>query len=165
MINVVATNIYDAKYKIKASDESLSSSTTLQDDNELLYTFPGGNKKYEVIAMISPSSTLTSSADFKCDWSISSDLTVDSRWCLGSGNSSTSIINSETLQVRKCDYSDVINYNITAGFGHAIREKLIIDTGATGGTLTFRWAQENSSASSIKVQAGSYLRIARIKEV
>ena len=134
---------------VKTSDESVSSSTTMQNDDQLLFTTVSG-KVYEIEAVIIYASPAGAGVpDFKVG--IAEDATPRGAF---RGNF-LSVINSPTSGNISSDTSTF------ATAGTATTERVVSFVGwivGNGGTLNTFWAQNTSDANAVIVRAGSVLR-------
>lgn len=144
---------------IKAATESVTSSTTLQDDNELFFTVQantnywfdgflitdgavGGDIK---LAMFLPSGTIR--------W-LTSGLDVAATATLAD-------VNRRGILTGTATGADV--GTIAAATSSIIPPSGIVRVGATGGTAKLQWAQNASSVTATRVFLGSFIRFLRIK--
>lgn len=147
-----------ADYVIKAANESLASSTTAQNDNDLAYPL-AANAVYEIeVCLIVTGST---AGDIKTQWAIPSGAT-GSRLCVGPTSTAAAFTGQEQTQARMSahGWTTSVPYSIEPA-AVAIVERGPIAT-TTAGTLTLQWAQVTSSATATVVGTNSYLRVVRI---
>jgi hypothetical protein len=136
---------------VKNYDETVTSSTTLQNDDELFIKLPS-NTLFEVQLVLVYSST-SATPDIKVAWSASGDYTVfnDGRVFLNY------YAGASTIQMN--------NYALTsnASAGTAVTgeyphfERILIKTGDGGCTLQLQWAQNTSNGTATQVDKGSYI--------
>ncbi len=135
----------------KASDESVASSTTLQDDDELLFTATSG-KAFEfesVILYICP--TGAGVPDIKTQYAEDSTTTRGSYTVVG--------LSTADAQITPTYFATATGSNPTFGTDSTLRMLWFRGTHVgAGGSLKFRWAQNNSNVGSVTVKAGSVLR-------
>lgn len=143
----------------KTSDESVTSSSTLQDDNELSLTVVA-SATYEVSSLILYTSG--TSEDFKFDFQGPSGAVFD--YAVNSGDTTDN------------DQFTLVNYG-SAGLGtavstngdatpsnvHTVYPYGLLRTSVTAGTFKFRFAQNSSGAGTAATcKAGSFLTARRI---
>lgn len=136
---------------LKTTDESVASSTTLQDDDELFLTLEA-NGVYEFEALLIITSDVT--PDFKYLWN-EADGTFDftqTLWETGAAVSQDSIN----------EISAALAVIVTGTTENFILIKGIIIAAGAGGTLQLQWAQNTSDAGSTVVKANSYLRLVKL---
>jgi hypothetical protein len=133
----------------KATDESVASSTALQNDDELAVPLGLGEVWiFEAwIGVFSSSAT----GDFKLSFTVPAGATI--RWSgLGAGNTGT-----DHEVITSSGATDV--YQITGSGG--ITDSIVIHgtvvNGLTAGNLQMQWAQNTSTSAAVVVQTGSYL--------
>jgi hypothetical protein len=129
----------------KASNETVTNSTTLQDDNHLGVTL-GTSTTYIIDAVIFASST-SAVPDLKIAFAVPSGSTM----ALGytGGPISATLLTSEAASE---DISMLAN---TPTWVHVSGT---VTTAGTGGDLQLKWAQNTSDAAGTTVLRGSYLR-------
>lgn len=142
---------------VKSADESVTSSTTLQNDNDLLWTIPqAGTYVAEVTLFVT--SAANAAGDINVGWSFptgtlhfgiqGNDVTlassVSGTWSAGSILSATSGTSVHGLGAS----TSVVLIRV-----HAI----LIATAS--GTLQFMWCQNSSNANATTVKAGSHMLI------
>lgn len=145
---------------VKSATESVTSSTTLQDDNEL-FAPVAANAVYDVFLHLLHDSDATAAGDIKIGWSGPSGATMN--WGVHGANTSdtsSTTVTASNMQTR--------NIGETAAFGGGdstgttAYARGVLYTSATAGTLQLRWAQETSNAVATQVRAQSVLTVRRI---
>lgn len=135
----------------KGSDESLSSSTTFQDDNELTISV-SANAVYEVTYSTFFTGTANTSG-LKTQWT-------------GPAGSTAGTYNASSLTATpfmSSSFSPNASDNFSgAGQTTVSAQDFRLKTSATAGNLTFQFAQHTSNASAVVCKAGSYVTIRRI---
>lgn len=130
----------------KTADETINSSTTLQDDDELTVAVEA-NKRYRVLCMI----RLTSdpAPDFKYAFTVPTDAICVAISGIGS---STGLSNENDLTASQT--ITTVNTNT--------RYLLIVGTllvRGNAGSITLQWAQNTSDAANTTVNEGSWLAV------
>jgi len=137
----------------KAADESVSLSTTLQNDDELSLSVELG-QRYSLTGEIwvtSPSTTPDLTADFNLSsGTLVSDLIVYQR--LGV---------NETIS-RFTALGSNMNMNVDSGANLLKVSATFATSGSGTVTLNYRWAQQTSSATATTVKRGSWLELKAI---
>lgn len=146
---------------VKQSDESVISSTTLQNDNELFAAL-AANTTYHLDLTLLVTEATGTTADIKLAWTQPSGCRLDAAaigahvsWT-GSGTIQEVEFNSwqgETGSPTSSKNFGTINAGIN--FGYQI--KGTVANGANAGTLQLQWAQVASVAENVTVRAGSSL--------
>jgi hypothetical protein len=141
----------------KPSDETVTSSTSLQDDNDLFVSV-AANATYWVDGFIIYSGSDV--ADINAGWSAPAGATFD--WALNTGDNTATSANMPIYRL-----SSLVTDTIFVGcIGSTLRLSApltgVLVTAGTSGTLRFRWAQLASNATASTVRAGSFLRLTRL---
>jgi hypothetical protein len=137
---------------IKAADESVTSSTTLQDDNELTLAVGAGETwEFEFLLLV----TGASAGDIKLGLTVPAGT---SGWWGGHGIGINDInANTQNLRSMAGDLTAVLNFGTPASAEcMVVVRALVITTNA--GSVTLQWAQNASSGTATTVKAGSVLR-------
>ncbi|MBL7998337.1 MAG: hypothetical protein JNL32_06840 [Candidatus Kapabacteria bacterium] len=134
-------------YIIKPTDESVQSSTTLQDDDHLQFTMVA-NKLYNIDVCI-VSACGVGAGGMSADFSAPSGTTVD-----------TTFTGAALKQIR-VSASGNQNMQLYAGSGNPVyrtyNARFAFRCGSTGGLFKFRWTQDSSDSQATVVRAGSFL--------
>lgn len=139
---------------VKTSDESVTSSTSLQDDNELFVTV-AANTIYVVTGWLFVVST-SATPDFKSDYTAPSGATmVNSMW--GQGTGATSAVGSPDMGVAST--IGIAHTRGTFNGGLSLVPFGTLTVAGTAGTFRLRWAQNTSDAASVTVKAGSWIQL------
>ena len=144
----------------KASSEVVNNSTTMQNDDDLVYTLPA-NGTFEIETKLVVSGA--ANADVKIDWSVTGDVSqVTTRACLGPAISSAD--NTDT-NVRSTNHNLTtdVNYGCDGSTGGYITEKFIVETSSSGGNIQMRWAQRVAQASDTTMSSNSYMKITMLE--
>jgi len=132
---------------VKSVDEIVNNSSTLQDDDELLFT-PTVNKIYFIMLFLFNSSNST--ADFKGLCSIPTGATSTRMFENGIWRE------LPTLQATESSTNIEQTNNVsTAVFTSASYQRLVM--GATAGNFIWQWAQRTATVFDTKLLAGSTL--------
>ncbi len=138
----------------KASDESVTSSIALQDDDELLLAVEA-SATYLVTAWIRHTAA-SNTPDLRLNYSYPSGASfARSDW--GSPDTTTASADSINTVVQTTGDN-------TRGSGTVERSIYVVGeltTGGTAGTFRVRWAQATSDAGAVTVKAGSRLEMRR----
>jgi hypothetical protein len=150
-------------YVVKTADETVTSSATVQDDDELFMTLGVANAVYEMTAGIIYGAsaaagtngfkyTFTGPAGAVMNWVPHVKIDTDGT------NAATSIWQTSLslTQTVSAGGAGAVGTTMTAA------PKGILTVGATTGTLKLRWSQATSNATGTKVYAGSYLALRRL---
>ena len=131
---------------VKTSDESVTSSTALQNDNQL-YVPLAANAYYAFECYLDYEGGTLGSSDIQWGWSFPAGLTM--RYQVVGGN-----ITGATTYIGT---SVVVGSTNGAGTLRAQVMKGSVFVGSTAGTLQLQWAQNTSSGTATIVHAQSYI--------
>lgn len=146
-------------YIPKGASESVTNSTTLQDDDALTFTLVAG-RRYLVEFCLSVQGP--TAGDFKTAWSVPVDAT-GIKDAVGPANTgSAGFVGRDDTNGRFSyhGFTTVVGYHIDT-LGTSIREKGWVES-ATGGTLVLQWAQQTANATATQINSQSYLLITRV---
>jgi len=148
----------DIQEIIKTADETVTSSTTLQNDNQLLLPYQP-NATYIFRCWVDYEGANVGTGDLKWNWSgltSGTNLRYTANYMSLTGTFSPTIgaavnLGSSTLAAG------------TNGSGNPVGFEMVgsLSTGSTGGTLQLQWAQNTSNATGTIVHAQSFLRLER----
>jgi hypothetical protein len=138
----------------KTANETVTSSTTLQNDDALTVTLDANSiyRVYMVLLMAG-----VTAGEIKTSWTAPAGATGFKN-CMGPGSDSTSRDGvAATMRYGTHTFTTAVNYglNDAANFVHAVEQGIVTTT--TGGTFVLQWAQQASSATASTIAAGSFL--------
>lgn len=134
---------------VKPSDESVTSSTTLQNDDHLLVAM-GVNEVWFADFVLRVIDNSSGAADFKLAFTVPTGATL-------SLYSTYIAVSGSTVEFQEFTTSGL---STTVGMTNVIRPMRIsgiVANGANEGNLQLQWAQAVSNASSVQVKANSIL--------
>lgn len=144
----------------KTATESVTSSTTLQNDDQLFFSV-AANSRYTIEGFIVYDGA--SAGDLNCDFTVPSGSTFGWVNFANSGpDAGTSVTDYSTVLQTASDARKINSLPLASPPGLAFRPAGYLFTGANAGTLQFRWAQGTSNATATRIQAGSWLRLSKI---
>lgn len=137
---------------VKSADESLTSNSTLQDDDELVIAL-AANTDYAFTAWLYV--VTASSPQFKMAFTVPA-ATTNLVWstAYANTNGAAGAVVASVLQTA----SDAAATISTSSTVLKIQVSGSFHTGANAGNLTLRWAQDVSNGTATVVKAGSWLR-------
>lgn len=142
-----AGSVFDYKLR-KTADESVSSSTTLQNDDVLKIALAASDA-VEFSAVMFVSST-SSTPDFKMTFTVPSGASV--RWHAeyfdGANYQGSSVITGS---------GTTIPFQVAANVVGMVKLTGIVVNGSNAGDLQLQWAQNTSNGTSVTVQQRSFL--------
>lgn len=168
---ILATDIIPVRYWKKTAQESVSASTTLQDDDDFVNIALAANRVYRV--ELYAFAFNTSTADIKIAWTIAGGaVQFSTRLCQGPSLNSTDVTGTAAAAitvgvVRSSvhNFTTAVSYGTDAAATSAIHEEGLIETTTSGlaGTVTVQWAQNASSVTATSLTAGSHLIITEVE--
>ena len=143
---------------VKTATESVTSSTTLQNDDELLLAVLA-NTTYFVFGLLFYDGA--TAGDFKFAWTGPSGYSFDySAPVLATGTTSAIVDGGATNTLNMSAFQETDIFSVgAAGAGNTIAITItgVLIIGGTAGTLQLQWAQVASSATATRVFAPSCL--------
>lgn len=163
----IASDTFAPIYKAVAITESVTNSTTLTASAYIVFTL-AASTVYEVDANLVVQAT-TTTGNIKMDWAVTSTVAAgitsgNERMVIGPPDTGTSVPDSTLVQIRAFALNAAPLYTLnTANSNYHVREKLLVTGGASGGTLTLRFAQNTGvAANSAKLMSGSFAVARRV---
>lgn len=137
------------QHVMKTADESVSSSTSIQDDNELLFAV-GTNEKwiFEIFLYVGTSVTANMDIAFSVPASASGIYG-------GVVDQTPSVLTRQGLTTEN-------TVGLASGAETIAFVWGFVATAGTSGNVTLRWAQSSSSVNAVTLKAGSMLRATRV---
>lgn len=148
--------LIQSSHVIKTSNESVTSSTTVQNDDQLFLQVEA-NTNYWFMGLFIY--TGDAAGDFQVKFSSPSGSTL--KWlsdALGAGATTTSDIVSRTMQ----GTSSGPAFGCITGSDAIGIPKGLLQVGSSGGTFRLTWAQSVSSGTATTLKTGSMLMIRRL---
>ncbi|MEV4059734.1 hypothetical protein [Nonomuraea dietziae] len=142
---------------IKAADESIASTTTLQNDDHLFLSV-AANTTYWVEAMLRYDGVTT--GDLKIGWVVPAGATLE--WTSNALIDGATGTADDLWRRRRTAAQDEICGAVGVGTDLLAMPEGLLRVGATAGTLRLRWAQGTSSATATRVLVRSLLMISRM---
>lgn len=143
-------------YVLKTSTESVTSSTTLQNDDQLALPV-SANSKYTIEGLIIYDGA--SAGDFKVAFTTPSGATIN--WTAGGPQSGIGVTSYNANVATSSGAALALACN-GAGNSMGANPKGYLSVSSTSGNLQLQWAQQASSATATRVFLGSWLRLTRI---
>lgn len=154
-LNLTVSGIGQRLRANKTANETVTSSTTLQNDDALTVTLDA-NSVYRIYILLLMAGV--TAGEVKTSWTVPASAT-GFKCCMGPGSDSTSRDAGATTTMRYGvhTFTTTVNYgmNDAANFVHAVEQGTVTTT--TGGTFVLQWAQQASSGTASTIAAGSYL--------
>lgn len=153
------------QYVIAASTQSLTSSTTMQNDNELVFPLEA-NATYEVeVYALFQQADATGTGDLVTDYTFPSGSS-GLKQCLGPSSVAGAATGREQMEVRLAAHAFGTDVDYLFGadenLDYCVWERGVITTSTTAGNFQFRWAQKVADADALTRDASSYMKVTRI---
>lgn len=152
--------------KHKPSTESVTSSTTLQNDDDLFIDLTPGMWRIELFAHAA-CTVAADTVDILSAWSNTGTMTSWARSCMGPGPSSvntygdSAAAGSGIMHFNGHALGSSILYGITDDGSSIIHEDLLLEVAAAG-RLQWKWAQNASNATPVTVSAAGRIYVTRM---
>jgi hypothetical protein len=145
-------SIYTPVFIRKSAPESVTSSTTLQDDNDFSVTLSEGTYLVWMWAHTSGAAA----GDFKVAWANTGTMTITRST---NGPTSGTTDRSDTnVSLYGTAYTTAITYGLDGSGTSVVREELMVIVTATG-DLTMQWAQGSSSGTATTMSSASRMLV------
>lgn len=149
------------KLVIKNDNTNIENDDSLNDDPELfVYLPPNGIFEVEVALRVDGVNT---GQDIKVNWDLTNTKELTYKSCIGPGETITSVSLAENMNVQWVTVETQSIYGVATSGLTFIKETAIVYTENNGGKIQIQHAQNTSSANTIIVKLGSYLKIKKIK--
>lgn len=145
------------KFIEKSGDESVTSSTLLQNDNDFASISFGANEIWDC-EIFCEFQSASNTPDMQCDWAVTGTVVVDVRHILNLPVGEASVSGAANLALQARGQGDDVSSAVVIVSGStrsSYRERIKVDGGASGGTLTFRWSQNTSDGNAATMKAGT----------
>lgn len=163
VVGVIGTGIsipaWIPRYALKTGNESVTSSTTLQDDDQLTLTV-AANKTYSFDGKLIISGA--TAGDFRWAFTFPAGAT----FALG-GYGLAAAATTTSGDVETTTFPSAVSGTLISTFGvsatgSGVHIFGLLTTGANAGSITLQWAQGTSSGTPTVVSAGSHLRLEEV---
>jgi hypothetical protein len=146
---VRAVDIPTVTYINKSAAESVTSSTTLQNDDHLTETLPVGVWRVTAILTVGGATA----GDVKTAWTNTGTMTAIARSGWGPAVSNAAGTDT-TMHARASTLTASFVYGTEPGTSAAVLEELLLDV-TVEGVLTLQWAQNTSSGTATTLSTSS----------
>lgn len=153
--NGTLETIGDVLYIRKQSTESVTSSTTVQDDDDFTFTLPVGT--FEILMVLHVSAA--EAADIKVVHTFSGTA-LTTRSCIGAALAMTNREDTNAI-FRGASLTTEQSYGVDATGATVVMEILHAEV-TVAGTWQVKWAQVASSATATSCSTASRMRIQRV---
>lgn len=141
-------------YVVKQGAESVTSSTTFQNDDELFVSLTAGRSYLVRCALIVNGAT---GGDIKTAWTTTGTITLTGqRICQGPGVSTTTAADTTAVMLMTNALTNTLIYGTDGSLHNGVMEEFMVSC-TVSGVLTLQWAQNASSGTATIVGAGSWI--------
>lgn len=147
----------------KAAGESVTSSTTIQDDDDFVITLDA-DKVYRIELYASISGA--TGGDFRVAWATTGGVAqYTGRHVQAAATASTDTLNTSIRTSVHNLTTEIISGTEATGGSH--QESFLVETFTSGasGTLRLRWAQGTSSATATTLGTSSHMVVTEVTEI
>ena len=141
-------------FKQKAADESVTNSTTLQDDNDFTFT-------------VQPNRTYLITGLFNVQTENSTGIKAKFVAPAASSEYMFSFVNGAGMDIVTYITSPTTEYTLTTGALNAGEDVIVLNgtliTGGSGGSFKMQWAQHGADVDPTTIKEGSYMTIQVVK--
>lgn len=146
----------------KSADESINTSTVLQNDDALLWSV-AANERWHFKILIYATDASNGVADMKIGWSVPASTTMAwaSYFAPSGAYSGFQPVITTSVPVAVFTESTSHSFGTFNGNFMLIYEGVVF-VSSTAGTVNFKWAQNTSNGSNLTVKAGSFLELVKL---
>lgn len=146
----------------KAASETVTNSTTFQDDDDFSVTLDAGKTyRIELCAVV----TGPAAADVKFQWTVTGGvLALTNRHCIGPATGVTDALSTSMRANGAPGLLTGVSYGTDGTNGSRIVETFLVETTTnnTSGTLTLQWAQNTANVTGTAMNVNSYLVVTEV---
>ncbi|WP_393075298.1 hypothetical protein [Streptomyces sp. LN704] len=164
-LNLTVGGVGQVQYILKTADETVTSSTTLQNDDHLVLPAVA-NAVYTFALDLYMVDTADATGDFKMSFTCPTGATFDMH---GAGAHTTDLGASSTNsngewigKLATTSAGATLGFGVSNPSATAARVYGRLVMGSTAGNLQLQWAQNASDASGTTLKAGSYMMMTRV---
>lgn len=156
---VRASDVTRKQYIRKGTTESVTSSVTPQNDDQLLVALAVG--KYEIDAHLCP--TGASGGDVRTVWTNTGTMSFLGRFCRGTGATTADVADGNAQFTTRAITTEVV-YGLSSTTTQAtVHERILVDV-TVAGNLQLQWAQGTSSGTATVMNTSSQLTVTPVDE-
>ncbi len=143
-------------YIVKASTESVTSSTTLQDDNDIVFSLDA-DKVYRI--ELRAAATGATGGAIKTAWAVTGGAAqLTQKCCIGAGVTATSVGDGGQVRTSWHAVTTAVSYGTDGSSTSAVTETFLVETttAGTAGTIKLQWAQIASSGTATTLTTSTF---------
>jgi hypothetical protein len=138
---IPASDIPVIQYRRKGASETVTSSTIVQDDDDIQIPLAVGAWRVELFG----SATGAAGGDLRTQWTFSGTASI-ARSTFGPGGSTTDVTNGSFSRASSLSFTSPAAYGTDGASASAVYEDLLVEVSAPG-SLVLQWAQNVSNAT------------------
>ena len=142
----------------KADNEDVSSSTTLQDDDHLLFAIAANETWTGTFVLFVADLNSGGSADFKMKITVPSGATL--RYGSTGGDGIITLGEDSQGYIDDLTSTITLDHSTTDEYIHEIR--FSVKNSSNAGNVQLQWAQNASQSSAVRVVQGSFLEVTKV---
>jgi hypothetical protein len=150
---VKASDIYAPSFISKSATETVTSSSTYQNDDDFIVALGVGTWRVQLFAHVSGAAA----ADIKVRWNFSGSVSATGRACIGP-QSGTTDATVTTMRAAGHGFASDIVYGLDGTNTTIVHEDVFLTVTAPG-TLTLQWAQNTGNATGTAMSTSSRMYI------
>jgi hypothetical protein len=161
---ILAEDIIPVRYFKKIATESVTSSITMQDDDDLAGIALAANKVY--LCEFYGASVGATAGDIKIGWVAGGGAAALTSRAIMSAQIGTTDSTNTAVRIARNALATAVPFGTTTGStGITINETFIMETTTSGtaGTLTLQWAQDTSNATPTQLLSNTFLIVTEIE--
>ncbi len=155
-LNPTLGTVGSSLYVTKGSDQSITNSAVLTNDNDLVLAMPA-NEQWELNGEVQAINS-SNSVDMLVAFTVPTGASIKIFFTGVGTTGGTAVAGCDVLKTS----GSSSRVNLTAGVSTLISFRGIVTIGSTSGNLQFQWCQNVANNSATTVNAKSYLKITRI---
>lgn len=155
-----ASDIPSSQVISKAANETVTSSATAQNDDDLVVTLSAG-KSYRVALWLTVASGGLETGDIQVQWSWGGTAAKTARNAVGPAQAATDSLDTN-VELFASSLTVGIGYGIDADRATTIFEELLFEDVTVSGTLQMQWSQRVSQTTGTTLSASSRLFVEEV---
>lgn len=158
---ILASDLVTPTYIVKSGAESVTSSTTQQDDNDLFVDLTVGTWRVQAfLHWVGDNTGVSGTGDIDVAWTTTGTITSLGRSVIAGGRAMTSVTDA-TVCLQGLVLTTAAWYGGNASSTNLIVEDLLLDV-SVAGRLQLTWAQHGSSGTATTLSAASRIIITQL---
>lgn len=160
---ILAEDIVPVRYIKKIATETITSSTTQQNDDDIAGIALAANKVY--LVQFYGAFLAATGGDIATTWVVGGGAAqLTARTCIGPATTTTNVTDT-TMRAARHDFTTAVPYGGDGTRSTAIQETFLVETTTSGnaGTLTLQWAQGTSNGTGTQLTTSTFVVITEVE--